>query len=90
MDDKLVTVASFAHSFQAQFAKEALEEEGINCFLAATHAHSLWGDGATIQNIDLQVKEADKDRALKIVEAVLQSGSDESAKDEREEGNGLQ
>jgi len=33
MDDKLVTVASFAHSFQAQFAKEALEEEGIDCFL---------------------------------------------------------
>lgn len=76
MTDGVVTVAVFADSFRAEFAKDALEDAGIKCFLADKYAHGLWGDGSTVEGIELQVRAEDAKKAKEILDSLSQHNED--------------
>lgn len=69
MENRLVTVATFQYSFEAQFARGRLESEGIYCFLADENIVGIaWIYANAVGGIKLQVREEDAERALEILE----------------------
>ena len=63
--DKVITIATYSDSLQAELAKAELEDKGIRCFLAEDPTHLLYG--YTVGTIRLQAKESDAKEALKIL-----------------------
>ena len=65
MAERLITIATFGESLQAEISKTKLEDEGIKCLLAEDPTHSLYGFAAG--GIRLRVRESDAERALQIL-----------------------
>jgi hypothetical protein len=72
MEDKLVKIAEYETSFEAELAKSRLEDEGIK---AAALGADLVANMHTIQlaMVELQVFEKDVEKAMQILEAVPES-----------------
>jgi hypothetical protein len=87
MADKLVTVMTFNHSFEAQLAKNLLENEGIVSMVTGElSADVLLGTGLGYQQLTLQVREEDAPRATALLaEVTLHENWEEQA----ESGSGV-
>lgn len=72
MSDRLVTVATFENTTQAQVAKIALEAEGIKAVLGDEMTVDLfWNLSNAIGGVKVQVLSSDADRAMEILEREL-------------------
>jgi hypothetical protein len=65
MSDELVTVLTLKSATQAEVIKNALEANGIPCFIEGEGQAGLAG----IFDIEVQVKAADADAARELVES---------------------
>lgn len=71
MSDKLVTVMTFNNSFEAQLAKNLLENEGIvSTVTGELSSDVLLGTGLACQQVALQVHERDAQRAVALLAEV--------------------
>lgn len=89
-DQKLISVGHFESEFDAQQAKECLQEAGIHAVVFGTSLAGASGLAVTGRNdyIDLRVFEEDEQRALEILEDNFeesQEGLDEDGVDEFDE-----
>ncbi|MHB1422960.1 MAG: putative signal transducing protein [Gemmataceae bacterium] len=89
MTEKLVTVATYNKSFEAQLAKNLLEEEGI----ASTVSGDLTADMLSLgqvggmDQIVLQVQESDAQRAVGILATVEAAKLADNWEEEAESGS---
>ncbi|MBN2019817.1 MAG: DUF2007 domain-containing protein [Sedimentisphaerales bacterium] len=67
MENKLVTIAEYADSMQAEMARQALEDFGIKAVVVDQNAANL-GFPATVLTAKLQVLESDAEQARQILE----------------------
>ncbi len=68
--DKITTIATYLHPFQAEVDRQVLEQEGIRTFLADENvvgANWLWS--SAVGGVKLQVAESDASRATALLEA---------------------
>ena len=73
-DIELVALQSLPGVVYADMVKEALEKDGVACFLqsdALTSAYGSKGLGSTGQSCQIFVKKEDKDRAERILHEML-------------------
>lgn len=85
MDDKFVTVMTFNQSFEAQLAKNLLENEGIEALMTGEHSSDvLSGTPALNDEIVLQVRHEDAQRAAGILAEVAAAKLEDSWEDEAE------
>jgi hypothetical protein len=68
VDEKLVTVARFGDSYQANLAKQTLADFGIEAILVGENFANLYF-GCPLQPIELQVCEGRSQEAREILEA---------------------
>jgi len=68
MEDKLVTIASFANYIEADLAKQALEDFGIKSLVTGQSPANIYGEVLGLINLDLQVFESQVQRAHEILE----------------------
>lgn len=69
MADKLITIANFDEPLLAKLAKIKLDTEGIDCFLAGENFVSTYWLLANAEGgVKLQVRQADAEKALDIIE----------------------
>lgn len=69
MADKLVTIARFNDSIQAELAKQRLEEYGIKSVVTGQYASNIYSGLPAIAGPELQVFQSLSEKALKILEA---------------------
>ena len=68
MDDKVVTIAEFQSDLEAQMAKSALEDNGIDAIIVGGPVKDLLpADG--MLNVQLQVFEHDAEKARVVLDA---------------------
>lgn len=91
MSENFVTVATFHRSFEAQLAKNALEEEGIASTLSGELTADMlpFGQAGGGDQIVLQVHEDDAQRAAGILAAIAAAKLDDNWEDEAESGAGV-
>ncbi|HEV3257486.1 MAG TPA: DUF2007 domain-containing protein [Gemmataceae bacterium] len=70
MPDKLVTLATFSKTYEAELARNRLEAEGIAAHLSGEASADLWTIGTSFGTVQLQVAEADLERAGDILDSV--------------------
>lgn len=89
MSDKYVTVATFHRSFEAQLARNLLEEEGITSTLSGEFTADMlpFGQAGGGDQIVLQVQEANAQRAAGILAAVAAAKLEDNWEDEAESGS---
>ncbi len=64
MEDEIVTLATFSNPFEAEHAKDRLEEAGIRVFQSGQETNSLFaGLGGAFAQVQLHVHEGDLTRA---------------------------
>jgi hypothetical protein len=67
VDDKLVTVAKFGDSYQANLAKQVLADFGIESVVTGENVANLYV--VPLQLVELQVCESQRQRAQEILES---------------------
>jgi hypothetical protein len=69
MPESMATVASFSTLFEAEMARNRLEEEGIPTFLADTELVGMaWHLAQAVGGVKLQVRAKDVERAREVLE----------------------
>jgi len=68
MSDKLITIAVFENSLEAEIERGKLEESGIRSVIVGQDAANLYGFLA-VGFIELQVFEGDSQKAIEILNA---------------------
>ncbi len=88
MSDQFVTVMTFNRSFEAQLAKNLLENEGIESMLAGELTADVlpFGQAGGSDQIALQVREDDAQRAAGLLAAVDAAKLDDDWEDQAESG----
>ncbi len=66
MTEKLVTIARFSDSIEADLAKQRLADFGIEAILAGEHASNVYA-GLPALTMELKVVESQADRARQIL-----------------------
>ncbi len=91
MTDKFVTVATFDKTFEGQLAKNLLENEGIESILAGglTADVLTFGQAGSKDQVVLQVREQDAQRATGILASVAAAKLDADWEDQAESGTGV-
>lgn len=85
MAENLITVMTFNQHFEAQLAKNLLENEGITSMVAGElTANVLFGNPGLGDQIILQVREEDAQRATGLLAAVAAAKLDENWEDQVE------
>lgn len=69
MADKLITIAKFDNSIEADLAKQQLDDFGIKSVLAGANAANVYSGIAALATIDLQVFESQAEEALEILQS---------------------
>jgi hypothetical protein len=89
MSDQFVTVATYNRSFEAQCAKNLLENEGIESMLSGEITADVlsFGQAGGGDQIVLQVREEDAQRATGILAAVAAAKLEDNWEDEAESGS---
>jgi len=67
MEEKLVTVASFTDTIQADLAKQTLADSGIESIITGENVANLYGPVPALMDLELQVFESDVERARQIL-----------------------
>ncbi len=68
MEDKLVTIAEYMDSMQAEMAKQVLDDFGIKSTLMGQHGTDVLAGVPAFATVKLQVLESDADEAKQILE----------------------
>lgn len=68
MDDKLVTIAKFSDSYQANLAKQLLADFGIEAIVLGENFANLYA-ALPLEAITLQVRESQSQQAQEILES---------------------
>ncbi len=68
MEDKLVTIATFTDSIEADLARQKLDDAGIESVLTGQNAANMYGISA-IARTELQVLENQVQKAQEILQA---------------------
>jgi len=68
MEEKLVTIASFADYIEAELAKQTLEDFGIKSILTGQNVANVYAGVPALIDLDLQVLDSQVQRARKILE----------------------
>jgi hypothetical protein len=89
MSDHLVTVQHFGNSFEAQLAKNLLENEGITSVVMSGELSQDVLSGTGLNQITLQVHEDEAQRATGILAAVAAAKLDENWEEQAESGAGV-
>ncbi|MGH7227094.1 MAG: putative signal transducing protein [Gemmataceae bacterium] len=91
MTDRFITVATFNRSFEAQLAKNLLENEGIASIVSGDITSDVlpFGQGGGGDQIVLQVTENDIKRAAGILAEVAAAKLDDNWEEEAESGAGV-
>jgi hypothetical protein len=91
MSEKFVTVATFHRSFEAQLAKNLLEEEGIASNLSGEITADMlpFGQAGGSDQIVLQVRDDDAQRASGILAVVAAAKLEDNWEEEAESGAGV-
>jgi hypothetical protein len=72
MSDKMVTLATFSNPVEAELVRAELEGEGIRAVLLGDTSGGLFaGMGAGLAHVQLLVPEGDRNRAAKLVDALM-------------------
>lgn len=69
MQRDIVTVATYSHDWEAQIAKNLLEENGIGAFIANENSAGAFKGVSALVEIELQVAAADAARATELLSA---------------------
>ncbi|MHC4423832.1 MAG: putative signal transducing protein [Planctomycetota bacterium] len=69
MADKLVTIAQFADSIEANLALQRLADFGIKAVLTGQHAANVYGGIPALGAIKLQTLQSKAEQALEILES---------------------
>jgi len=69
MDDRLVTIARFADSIEADLAKQRLDDFGIKSVITGQNAANIYSGWSAIAEAELQVFESRARQALEILES---------------------
>jgi hypothetical protein len=69
MADKLITIAKFADSIEADLARQQLEDFGIKSILAGVNAANIYSGIAAFATVELQVIESQAEKALEILQS---------------------
>ncbi|MHC5061596.1 MAG: putative signal transducing protein [Planctomycetota bacterium] len=69
MDDKLITIAEFQSEIEAQIAKAALQDNGIEAIIVGGAVKSLMLPVDGMLNVELQVFAADAEKAGTILDS---------------------
>ena len=72
MADKLVTIARFANSMEANFAKQLLDNCGIKSVIIGENTANVYAGIPAIADIKLQTMEAQAKQAIEILESQQQ------------------
>jgi hypothetical protein len=88
MPDNYITVATFHQTFEAQLAKNLLENEGIASTLSGEFTADMlpFGQAGGSDQIVLQVHEEDAQRATGVLAAVAAARLDEDWEEQAESG----
>jgi hypothetical protein len=86
MSDHFVTVQKFNNSFEAQLAKNLLENEGISSIVSGELSQDVLLAVTGLDQITLQVHEDDAQRATGILAAVAAAKLDEDWEEQAESG----
>jgi DNA-binding response OmpR family regulator len=78
MPDKLVTLATFSKTYEAELARNRLEAEGAAAHLSGEASADLWNLGTYFDTVQLQVAEADLERAGDILDSVGELPAEEA------------
>jgi len=69
MSDKLVTIAKFVDSVQAEMAKQLLEDFGIKAVITGQHAANVYSGLPPVANVGLLTLESQAAQAKEILES---------------------
>ncbi len=69
MADKLITIAKFDNSIEADLAKQQLDDFRIKSLLAGVNAANVYSGIAALAIIELQVLESQAEEALEILQS---------------------
>ena len=86
MADKLVTIAEYMDSMQAEMAKQVLADFGIKSTLMGQHGTDVLAGVPAFATVKLQVLESDTDKAKQILEEQKQSFKPEESPEFNELG----
>jgi hypothetical protein len=90
MSDKFVTVAKYNNNFEAQLAKNLLENEGLECIIGGAFSSDILFSGlAAADPIVLQVRVEDAERASMALAAVEAARLDEDWEQQAESDSGV-
>ena len=67
MSDKLITIATFDDNIEAEFAKQKLEDYGINSVLSGLNTGTTFAGVPAVVEVELQVMESNAQKALEIL-----------------------
>jgi len=67
--DRLVTVAKFADSVQADLARQLLADFGIEAILTGQHAANVYAGVPAVADIELQTLESEARQAKEILDS---------------------
>ncbi len=81
-NEKLVTIAEFENGFDAEFAKLALDNAGINSVVLGEEIGAIKPYSSTSFNVELQVFEKDVEKAKQILAEKTQLGDDDAESDQ--------
>lgn len=83
-DERLVTIAEFEHDFEAEMARIALDEAGIECSVVGG---DLMANMPPIEpiKIEVQVFQRDAERARQVVGDAMTAADDEAIDDESDD-----
>jgi hypothetical protein len=69
--DKLITVASTSHTYEAHLIKSKLESEGIPAFIKDEHVVTAnWLYSLAVGGVKIQVAQRDVERAKEILDNI--------------------
>ena len=81
-NEKLVTIAEFENGFDAELAKLALDNAGINSVVLGEDIGAIKPYSSTSFNVELQVFEKDVEKAKQVLAEKTQQGDDDVESDQ--------
>jgi hypothetical protein len=72
MADKLVTIATFREYFQAELARQTLEQFDIKAVVTGSNTLNLFGGMPGIEDVQLQVLDSQAEQAIQILNSQKQ------------------
>jgi len=85
MADKLVTVAEYMDSMEAELAVQRLDDHGIKGILLGQHAADVYAGVPAVARVKLQVMQSDEGEAKQILESEENSNEADEPEEQGEQ-----